>query len=383
MLSEFNLGMLISEKQRRFIEDSLAACFGDIALNFDGEKFTADTPENIDKKDFQEVLKRLLFIAKGLKGEKVVYEKNGHLAFDKDPLEALKATRQVVDLGSGLFQFQGDFLRIFRAVDKYFLSLALTEYNAIDQENPPLWPMELFRKVNYLNEFPQQAILLAGLKNDHRAIKKFSEEFSSGNQYSSVSLDERFEEARFGLQPAVCDHCYFGLEGLENIDNTVFTTCNKVFRNEDSDNNTLDRLRCFTVRDIVFVGEKEFVLETRQHLLEALVSFSQLTGLNVSIEVADDPFFTNNFEKKMFQHAFELKYEILARIPFLDKSIAVGSINLHLDTFGKAFNISSQNEKIYSGCIGIGFERLLLSFYSQFGNDLESWPTGLKQALEI
>ena len=66
MLSEFNLGMLISEKQRRFIEDSLAACFGDIALNFDGEKFTADTPENIDKKDFQEVLKRLLFIKRDI-----------------------------------------------------------------------------------------------------------------------------------------------------------------------------------------------------------------------------------------------------------------------------------------------------------------------------
>ena len=42
---------------------------------------------------------------------------------------------------------------------------------------------------------------------------------------------------------------------------------------------------------------------------------------------------------KNYFNMFELKYEILAYIPFFKKKIAIGSINYHLDTFGDAFNI--------------------------------------------
>ena len=64
----------------------------------------------------------------------------------------------------------------------------------------------------------------------------------------------------------------------------------------------------------------------------------------------------------------------MTEIPFLKKKIAVGSINFHLDTFGRAFNIKNKKEFIYSGCIGIGFERLMLALYSQHGTSLKKWP---------
>ena len=72
----------------------------------------------------------------------------------------------------------------------------------------------------------------------------------------------------------------------------------------------------FSVRDIMFVGNKDFVLKIRQKLIEDIIKFLKLTNLNCSIEVADDPFFTGKANKKLFQHLFELKYEILAYIPF-------------------------------------------------------------------
>ena len=67
----------------------------------------------------------------------------------------------------------------------------------------------------------------------------------------------------------------------------------------------------------------------------------------------------------------DLKYEIVANIPFLKNDIAIGSINFHFNTFGKAFNISKNGQFIFSGCIGIGFERLLLALYSQHGTSLK------------
>ena len=149
---------------------------------------------------------------------------------------------------------------------------------------------------------------------------------------------------------------------MKSFKNTIYTTYNKVFRNENSKNNSLDRLMSFSVRDIMFVGDKNFVLKTRNRLIEDIKIFLKKTDLDCTNETANDPFFIGNVDKKLFQDAFELKYEILATIPFLKKKIAIGSINFHLDTFGKAFNIKNK-KNIYSGCIGIGYERLLLALY--------------------
>ena len=133
----------------------------------------------------------------------------------------------------------------------------------------------------------------------------------------------------------------------------------------------------------MFVGDKNFVINTRNKLIKSLKKFFKVSNLNCSIEVANDPFFSANIEKKIIQDALDLKYEILADIPFLKKKIAVGSINFHLNTFGKAFKIKQNGKAVFSGCIGIGFERLLLALYSQFGTNLKSWPKNFKDLIKI
>ena len=198
-----------------------------------------------------------------------------------------------------------------------------------------------------------------------------------------MQIDKKFRGSDYGLQPAVCDNCYYALENIKNFKNTIYTTFNKVFRDENSLHDNLDRLTSFSVRDIMFVGDKKFVTNTRKKLINSIKKFLRLSKLNCTIEVANDPFFVSNINKKVFQDALDLKYEILAEIPFLKKKIAIGSINFHLNTFGKAFKIYKKNNFIFSGCIGIGFERLLLAFYSQFGNNVKFWPKNLKKILKI
>ena len=114
--------------------------------------------------------------------------------------------------------------------------------------------------------------------------------------------------------------------------------------------------------------------QPKKKLLNELKNFFLNTDLNFSIEIANDPFFIGKLSKNIFQHAHELKYEILTEVPFLKKKIAVGSVNFHLDTFGRAFNIKNKKKFIYSGCIGVGFERLMLALYSQHGVSLKKWP---------
>ena len=106
------------------------------------------------------------------------------------------------------FQFEGDFLNIFRKCNNFFYKLAVKKYKALDQENPVLWPIDLFKKINYLNEFPQQSLLMVGLKKNHKNLNKFSIEYSSNKKFNNIKINNNFENAEYGLQPAVCDNCY-------------------------------------------------------------------------------------------------------------------------------------------------------------------------------
>lgn len=383
MIEKFKVPINLKTKQIDFILKSMEDGFPKSRVKKIANEIVFESKGVVDKDILKASLKKLVFISKGISESRTLCERKKEIKYRDNPLLFLKEDRQVIELTEGLFQFQGEFLEIFRSVDSYFKNIAIKHLHAIDQENPSLWPIDLFKRINYFGEFPQQAIIATSVKPDHKVISKFSEDYSQSNQYSAIEVDTKFESARIGLQPAVCDNCYYGLRDLDNVENVIYTTSNKVFRNEHSESNNLDRLTCFTVRDIMFVGDETFVLETRQKLLEILQSFFECSGLDFSIETADDPFFTNNFEKKMFQHAFELKYEILVSIPFLNKRIAVGSVNLHMDTFGKAFNIKQNERHLYSGCIGIGFERLLLGFYSQFGVSINKWPTILSKMLKL
>ena len=79
--------------------------------------------------------------------------------------------------------------------------------------------------------------------------------------------------------------------------------------------------------------------------------------------------------KSVFQNAHRLKYELLATIPHLGREIAVGSVNLHTDFFGRAFDIRLPDGKpASSGCIGVGMERMTYALFCQHGPTLATWP---------
>ena len=60
------------------------------------------------------------------------------------------------------------------------------------------------------------------------------------------------------------------------------------------------------------------------------------------------------------KHEFRVSYSP-------QNDLAVGSVNYHEDTFTKPFNITLNGEKIVSGCVGLGLERLSVAYLRQFG----------------
>jgi seryl-tRNA synthetase len=106
-------------------------------------------------------------------------------------------------------------------------------------------------------------------------------------------------------------------------------------------------------------------------------------GLAYRVESANDPFFIGEFRKQAaFQSAFQLKFEIRARLPFKDSTLAVGSYNYHQDFFGRNLEISlSDGSPAHTGCIAFGLERIAFAFLAQYGLDPAGWPQVVREAM--
>jgi seryl-tRNA synthetase len=119
------------------------------------------------------------------------------------------------------------------------------------------------------------------------------------------------------------------------------------------------------------------------------------TGLAYRVESANDPFFIGEFRKQAaFQSAFQLKYEIRARLPFREQlalvvkrssppsTLAVGSYNYHQDFFGRNLNISlPDGSPAHTSCAAFGLERIAFAFLAQHGLDPAGWPVHVAKAI--
>lgn len=376
---EYRLDKKIDSQTKDFIASSIERSYKVDRLEISDDKISVSFAEVVSREAFTKLVKDLLYITKNLTIDKVFENKPGH-SYDKNPMKPLEESRDVVKIADGLYMFQGMYWKLFQAFHGYVKDMA-ARFNAVEQEYPTLWPIDLFKKINYFKEFPQQVILTSTVKDTFEARNSFAEKYAMDEGYERVDLGNHADESRSGLQPAVCDTCYYAMSNTTQPENKFYTTYNKVFRNESSKTDSLDRLTNFSVRDIMFVGDKHFVMMSRQRLIDEVIEFLKLLNLDAKIETANDPFFCNESAiKNVFQSSAKLKYEILARINYSDTYIAVGSINLHLDFFGRAFNIRlSDDTYAFSGCLGIGFERLTFAFFCQYGPDVSLWPQDVRE----
>ncbi len=377
------LKQVLSDDQLAFVEKSIRNSFHVDSVRQSSNALEISHPDSETPEAIEKMAKRFLFIAKSLDKD-LVFENDVPIRYSGDPQPHLESTRDVIPVHPGFFTLQGDFLSVFHCLNRTVRAIAAT-LNAIEQEYPTVWPVRLFKKIDYFHEFPQQVILCASVKDDYPSRNAFSERYSKDKDFDSVPMDSLMQSSEYGLEPAVCDCCYYGLEGMQDLEDAFYTCYNKVFRNERSQSGRLDRLTNFSVRDIMFVGSREFVLESRQRLIDRLSELIVDLQLRAKIETATDPFFANDAAmKSVFQTSHRLKYELLATIPHLGRDIAVGSVNFHMDFFGNAFDIrSSSGTPAFSGCIGIGMERMTYALFCQHGESICEWPDAVLDFLGL
>jgi seryl-tRNA synthetase len=278
--------------------------------------------------------------------------------------EDLENAGVVTRMGDGAYAAGELLANLLAAFDRRVQREAIEDFGAVENRYPSLIATSVLQKAGYFDSFPQFLMTTGRFGGEADA-----QGFAAGNG--------RTVPTGHCLAPTVCYHAYHALAGTQVPDEgLVLTACGDVFRFEEEDHRTLERLWNYTMREVIFLGSREAVAGLRARMVRAACSMVDDLRLAAHLEIANDPFFAGGAtaERVMVQRALKMKYEL--HMPIVDdRTIAVGSFNLHGTKFGEAFDITTPGgTPAYSGCIGIGLERIAYAFLCRHGIDPASWP---------
>lgn len=287
-------------------------------------------------------------------------------------------------LGTGQVALDGIALSLYQYFDRVFRQFG-DPWCARPLLTPTLIPASTLARCDYFRSFPHNVTFAAHLFEDADGIADFRSRHQERDTLDEKALTN-METPEACLSPATCYHVYhlFANRSIPS-DGFVYGVCGKCFRYESSNMKDLRRLWDFTMREVVFMGDRDYVLAQREKGIEMTANFLESHQLAGEIRTASDPFFTapDASAKAYFQLSAETKYEMSLLLPS-EARLAVGSLNYHTDFFGRAFNIDvERRDKMHSVCIAFGLERWVYAFLAQHGNRVDKWPDVVRDAPEF
>ncbi|WP_405602983.1 hypothetical protein OG741_29685 [Streptomyces sp. NBC_01410] len=296
--------------------------------------------------------------------------------------EDMLARGMVTEAGEGQMALSGDFLGLMAYLDGRIRDIVGEEFSGREYRYPTLIPFDVIKRTGYLSSFPQYLMFVTRLHSDLDTYAEFQQAFSEGDADPAVLRN--CGQVDYCLPPTMCFHTYHQLRG-QAVPNGVVTARGKSFRFESRYSRSLERLWDFTIREIVFVGSRDFVLGRREDFMNRVFALAEELELAGHSEPASDLFFRQDdtAEQIATQRLMELKYEL--RLPVAaDRTISVGSFNFHERFFAESFDIShTDGVPAYTGCAGIGLERITYAFLCQHGLDPGQWPVAARRALSL
>lgn len=297
-----------------------------------------------------------------------------------DAWAGLLERKWVTPVGLGHVILRGPAAQLMSLINSKIEKLFVDCFKAELEVYPATISCKTLDRCNHFTSFPEHIDFVAHLKSDVDVLNSFSTDCRE-HGWSEERHEGKMAENDFAISPSCCYHCYEGMEGWElEAPGRCTTMTLGCHRYEGANHKTMSRLRSFTMREIVWVGQPRFVIEGRAKAEELIIQWAKDWEVVGTFETANDMFFTQDYAvKASFQRQQQAKKELKLLIPAENQSISVFSSNFHAMTFGKAFNISVGGRPATSGCLGWGFERWIYAIFSQFGLDVVNWPERLRE----
>jgi len=244
---------------------------------------------------------------------------------------------------------------------------------------PPGMNRAFFEKSGYMKSFPQLAGTVhsfCGNELDHMSLLKCMEVGEEDWTKDQKATD-------IVLTPAACYPLYptVARRGRIAMDGALFDLQSYCFRHEPSQDPARQQL--FRMREYVCMGTEQHVTDFRQRWMDRGVKMMQDVGLDVTIDVANDPFFGR--AGKMLannQRDQNLKFELLIPITSVARPTACMSFNYHQDAFGAKWGLHLEDGRVaHTACVGFGLERIALALFHTHGLDVAGWPADVRNTL--
>ncbi|WP_288429251.1 amino acid--[acyl-carrier-protein] ligase [uncultured Agrobacterium sp.] len=243
---------------------------------------------------------------------------------------------------------------------------------------PPGINRAYFEKSGYMKSFPQLAGTVhsfCGCELDHVSLIKSMDE---GTDWTK---DQKITD--IVLTPAACYPLYPTIAKRGNLPENggLYDIQSYCFRHEPSKDPARQQL--FRMREYVRMGTESDVTEFRQIWMDRGVEMMEKVGLEVKIDIANDPFFgragrmlVNN------QRDQNLKFELLIPVTSTTNLTACMSFNYHQDSFGTKWGLNlADGEVAHTACVGFGLERIALALFAKHGLDVDQWPQPVRETL--
>ncbi len=361
----FNLN---KNTQKNFLEKAYYLDENILKITFKKNLIIIDTKKKINYKKIKNlILKYLNSILETDKRftEEIIYESKWKMPnLKKDPYIILLKKNYIKKISNGVFSVEGDLLKLKEYLDKSLLNLiSKSGYQNIKYSG--IIPLNSIIDNKYLRSFPNHCIFVSNIKRDFNAINQVSKLKKNNPKKLKNNLSFPLEI----LSPTVCFNCFETFKNKKIKKPIKITAIENCHRYESLNYKKLERLKVYSMREWIFLGNKNFVQINLADLIKKFKKIFDVWKLKFRICTASDPFFSNkDIQKKIFQYSNRLKYELQIYLPFEKKWLAVASFNNHLDTIVKSYNIQFNNKKkIFSGCVGVGYERLLYGYFCQKG----------------
>lgn len=271
----------------------------------------------------------------------------------------------------GYATLSGPLHTLARAVESKLDDVAAT-WSADPLAFPPFLPVAELQRIDYFGSFPHLATFPVHLGPDEEELARFAAAPLGADGTAQLGECEAVREV---LTPAACYHLYVHMQGEQLTAPRFFTTTATCYRRE-THYRPLERQWAFTMREVVCMGTAAEVRGFLDEAREKLDGLAVAAGLPVRWEEATDPFFRPSKNPQyLMQRIDPTKHEAV-----FGDGLAIGSVNMHHDHFGRAFGIERAGEPVTTGCVAFGIERWLAAIVRQHGADAGSWPEWCRHA---
>ncbi|MDR2829597.1 MAG: serine--tRNA ligase [Methanobrevibacter sp.] len=323
---------------------------------------------------------------KHIPGEVVAESPHFKAYFEEDVTKVAKELGWIKEFpGRGQWFYGPEITALQRGFEQLFIEKIINPLGFYEALFPKLIPFTTLKKMRYLEGLPEGMYYCSAPKRDPEVFTNFKNELSITHEIPMDLLKKGLKDPGYVISAAQCEPFYEFLshEVIERKELPIklYDKSGWTYRWESGGSRGIDRVHEFQRIEMVWLGTPEQTNEIRGQTVQTSQQLANDLELEWYTEIGDDPFYLEG--RKMENRDIEFpevpKYEMRLKVPNQDKGVAVVSGNNHGTHFVQGFSIKeSHQDKIWTGCTGLGLTRWIFGFLAQKGFDKENWPQLLK-----